>query len=237
MPTSLENNYLSLQKNPYPGRGIICGINSDADKFFQIYWIMGRSANSRNRVFALNEDGSVRTKAFDESKLEDPSLIIYNPARNVEKNHIMTNGDQTDTIYEYIKKGNTFEEAIKSREFEPDNPNYTPRISAITKEDFSCILSINKTLNNNPDYPAVYFYHFKNFAPGTGRMITTYAGDGNPLPSFMGEPVPVPVKDSLAENLDYYWQALNQENRVSLLVKEIDMKSALFNTKIVNSHS
>ena len=234
-----ENNFNSLKNNAYPGRGIIVGLSADSKTIFQIYWIMGRSSNSRNRIF-VKENDFIKTQAFDDSKLEDPSLIIYYPMKKYKNYHIVTNGDQTDTIYDFISNGKTFENAINSRYFEPDAPNFTPRISniiALDDEDFICKISINKTLNNDSNYPVTYIYKYKHLIPGVGFLITTYLQDGNPLPSFCGEPIHIPIFDDIKTNLTSYWDCLDPENRISLFVKSIDLASKSDSLSIVNKFS
>lgn len=239
MKDTANRNFELLTKKTYPGRGIIIGASSDAESIFQIYWIMGRSPNSRNRVFVLGNDGSVRTKAHDPALLTDPSLVIYYPVRNFDHTHIISNGDQTDTIYDYLERGNTFEAAMDSREYEPDGPNYTPRIagvSDISKKSIRYKLAIAKTLFNNGDYPVHQYFHYQALLPGFGHMITTYEDDSSPLESFRGEPRLVPVHDSIDKNLTAYWDALDNDNRVSLMVKQIDLASAKANVIIVNKN-
>lgn len=230
---SAEKNFEDLKKNSYPGRGIIAGTSADGKKYFQIYWIMGRSANSRNRIFELEPEGFLKTKAYDESKVEDPSLIIYYPLRHINGYHIATNGDQTDTIYSFIAAGKTFQEALDTREYEPDGPNFTPRISAITEPEngmYAYRLSIIKTMANDEACSGRYLFSYRQGIPGYGHFISTYNGDGKPLPSFTGEPRIMPVFDSAEENLETYWNALNEDNRISLLVKEIDRETGNFRT-------
>lgn len=225
-----------LSTNSYPGRGIVLGESPDGSAFVQVYWIMGRSENSRNRIFELDADGSVRTKAHDESKLTDPSLIIYFPARTVSGAHIITNGDQTDTVANAIKAGGSFESALFTREFEPDAPNFTPRISGITYADGRHTLSILKTAQNDSALIGCQrqFFHYEKAVPGMGHFISTYATDGNPIPSFAGEPQWMPIAESAEATLDQYWNALDANNRVSLLVKWIDKKSFAARTLIKN---
>lgn len=222
-----RQNLATLTANNYPGRGIVLGESPDGSAFVQVYWIMGRSENSRNRIFQVETDGSVRTKAHDESKLTDPSLIIYYPARSVSGAHIVTNGDQTDTIANAMQAGGTFESALFTREFEPDAPNFTPRISGITYADGRHTLSILKTDGNDDKRIGCQrqFFHYEKGLPGYGHFISTYATDGNPIPSFAGEPQWMPLPASAQATLDQYWNALDANNRVSLLVRWIDKKS------------
>jgi hypothetical protein len=232
-------NEQDLKVNSYPGRGIITGKSPDGKSLVQVYWIMGRSTNSRNRVF-LKDGEFVRTKAYDEKALTDPSLIIYYPLRNEGNCHIVTNGDQTDTIHEYIKAGKAFEQALMTRTFEPDEPNFTPRISGMVDLDKykdGYVLSILKSQRNNPSLCQRNFFFYETSIPGFGHCIHTYAGDGNPLPSFAGEPYTVRIFDSLEENAQYYWNLIDNENKVSLLVKKIDIASGKFDTTIINKHS
>jgi len=235
----LESNFNALKNNTYPGRGIIVGLSPDSKTIYQIYWIMGRSSNSRNRIFAQEGD-FIKTKAFDDSKLEDPSLIIYYPMKKYNNYHIVTNGDQTDTIYDFLSRGKSFEDAVNSRCFEPDAPNFTPRISnivAINDPNLVCKISVNKTLNNDSNYPATYIYKYKHLIPSVGFLITTYSQDGNPLPSFCGEPVHIPIFDDIKTNLTSYWDCLDSENKISLFVKGIDLISGSDSILIINKFS
>lgn len=206
-----------LGERPYPGRGIMLGA-TPSGRSAVAYFIMGRSENSRNRVFEKTPDG-IRTRAYDESMMTDPSLIIYHPVRRVGRGLIVTNGDQTDTLRDYILAGKTFSEALRTREFEPDAPNYTPRISGLLSPDGSHKLSILKAGTENGAPCLRYFYEYERAVPGTGRFISTYEGFGSPLPSFSGEPVAIEVPEldaaALAEKI---WHALNSDNRVSLYV-------------------
>lgn len=231
-------NELELKENNYPGRGVIIGKTLDEKNYVQIYWIMGRSNNSRNRVFEL-ESNFVKTKAHDESKMEDPSLIIYYPVKSVNGYHIVSNGDQTDTIYDNIKNGRTFEDALNTREFEPDAPNYTPRISGIINlntENAGYSLSILKTIENDPEYCIRNYYNYNNFINGFGHCIHTYKNDGTPIPSFKGEPYLVTLYNDIEDNLKHYWNILNSENRISLLVKYIDAESQRESFRIINKN-
>jgi len=202
-----------LKNNAYPGRGIIMGLGPN-DERVQVYWIMGRSENSKNRIFVQNADGSVSTKAFDEKKVTDPSLIIYTPFRTVNNTYIVSNGDQTDTIAQFLKNGKTAEEALKTRTYEPDAPNYTPRISGIFYSNKSYALSIIKA---TPKRESIFIDKEAGTA-GMGEMLTTYEGDSDPLQSFMGLPRSMPIKNTAQETLDFYWETLNPKYRVSLLV-------------------
>jgi len=212
-----------LKNNAYPGRGIVLGRSADGKSAVAVYFIMGRSENSRNRVFVPTEDG-IRTEAHDPAKMTDPSLIIYHPVRRTGRGLIVTNGDQTDTIRDYILEGRTFAEALKQRTFEPDAPNYTPRISGLLSPDGGFQLSILKSAGGDPACCCRYFYHYDAPPAGEGRFIHTYRGDGDPLPSFEGEPVRVSLEADGPEDLaDRVWEALNPENRVSLFVRFVDL--------------
>ena len=223
-----------LKSNSYPGRGIIIGKSPDGKKAVTAYFIMGRSENSRNRVFVEDGEG-IRTQAFDPSKLTDPSLIIYAPVRVLGNKTIVTNGDQTDTIYEGMDKQLTFEQSLRSREFEPDGPNYTPRISGvmhIENGNFNYAMSILKSNNGNPDSCNRYTFAYENPAAGEAHFMH----DGNPLPSFEGEPKLVEVLDNMEEFADLLWNSLNEENKVSLFVRYIDIETGNYETKIVNKN-
>ena len=227
-----------LGATTYPGRGIVIGRSKDGKKAVTAYFIMGRSANSRNRVFVEDGEG-IRTQAFDPSKLEDPSLIIYAPVRVLGNKTIVTNGDQTDTIYELMDKQQTFEQALRTREFEPDAPNYTPRISGIMhidKGEFNYAMSILKSNNGNPDACNRYTFAYSNPVAGEGHFIHTYMGDGNPLPSFEGEPELVELKGSIDEFADMLWSSLNEDNKVSLFVRYIDISTGKFEERIINKN-
>ena len=226
-----------LQDNPYPGRGIMLGRSADSRCAVIAYFIMGRSENSRNRVFEETEDG-IRTKAFDESKMTDPSLIIYDPVRRMDNGiTIVTNGDQTDTIRDNILAGHCYRHALNTRTFEPDGPNYTPRISGVVKPNGSYDLSILKSLDGDPACACRYFYEYDAPKAGVGHFIHTYESDGSPLPSFEGEPrrvsVTAPDAETLAEEL---WLALNEDNKVSLFVRYIDLETGEDETSIINKH-
>ena len=232
---SLENE---LKNNSYPGRGIILGRSCDGTKAVAAYFIMGRSENSRNRVFVTEGEG-IRTQAFDPSKLTDPSLIIYAPVRVLGNKTIVTNGDQTDTIYEGMDRQMTFEQSLRCREFEPDGPNYTPRISGvmhIENGNYSYAMSILKSDNGNPDACLHYTFAYEKAIPGEGRFIHTYKCDGNPLPSFEGEPKLVQIPNDMKEFTDLLWNSLNEENKVSLFVRYIDIATGKYETTIVNKN-
>ena len=227
-----------LKENTYPGRGIIVGKSQDGKSAVCAYFIMGRSANSRNRIFV--EDGNgIRTKAFDESKLEDPSLIIYAPVRVLGNKTIVTNGDQTDTIYELMNKQMTFEQALRKREFEPDSPNYTPRISSVMKVsdgDYNYAISILKSADGDPSSCQRYSFAYSNPINGIGHFIHTYKCDGNPLPSFEGEPKKVEIPNCIDEFSNMIWESLNEDNKVSLFVRYIDIKSGKTESRIINKN-
>ena len=227
-----------LKSNSYPGRGIIIGKSPDGKKAVTAYFIMGRSENSRNRVFVEDGEG-IRTQAFDPSKLTDPSLIIYAPVRVLGNKTIVTNGDQTDTIYEGMDKQLTFEQSLRSREFEPDGPNYTPRISGvmhIENGNFNYAMSILKSNNGNPDSCNRYTFAYENPVAGEAHFIHTYMHDGNPLPSFEGEPKLIEAMDNMEEFADLLWNSLNEDNKVSLFVRYIDIETGEYETRIVNKN-
>lgn len=235
-------NQMSLEQelkgNAYPGRGIVIGRTADGKKAVTAYFIMGRSANSRNRIFVEDGDG-IRTQAFDPAKLEDPSLIIYAPVRVLGNKTIVTNGDQTDTIYEGMDHQLTFEQSLRSREFEPDGPNYTPRISGIMhieKGSYNYAMSILKSDNGDPQSCLRFTYAYENPAAGEGRFIHTYMHDGNPLPSFEGEPKKVAIEGDIDTFTEMVWNSLNEENKVSLFVRFIDLAEGTWETRIVNKN-
>ena len=212
-----------LESNAYPGRGIVLGRTADNQHAVAAYFIMGRSENSRNRVFTETEDG-IRTEAYDPSKMVDPSLIIYHPVRKVGRGLVVTNGDQTDTIRDFLVEGRPFDQALQTREFEPDGPNYTPRISGLIAPDGSFKLSILKSADGDPSCCHRFFYTYDHPLAGEGRFIHTYMGDGTPLPSFEGEPKRVVLDAPNAEALaDQIWNALNPDNKVSLFVRYISL--------------
>ena len=223
-----------LRSNPYPGRGIVLGQTPDGKHAVTAYFIMGRSANSRNRIFVEEPDG-IRTEAYDPSKLEDPSLIIYHPVRQFGRGLIVTNGDQTDTIRDYLKKGLPMEQALRTREFEPDGPNWTPRISGLLSPDGSYKLSILKSadaqgsacVRQTFEYPAL---------PGVGHFLHTYVTDGNPIPTFQGEPERVAISDDIDTFAAALWESLNEANKISLFVRFTDLGSNTFTQRIYNKH-
>lgn len=228
-----------LSENAYPGRGIIIGRSVDGSKAVTAYFIMGRSVNSRNRVFVEDGEG-IRTQAFDPSKLSDPSLIIYAPVRVLGNQTIVTNGDQTDTAYDGLKAGKTFEQSLTVREFEPDGPNYTPRISGVMnvadgKYDFA--MSILKSNNGDPDCCNRYTFTYDNPKAGEGRFIHTYMSDGDPLPSFEGEPELIGISGDIDEFTETVWNNLNEENKVSLFVRFIDIATGKYDTRIINKNN
>lgn len=230
---------MELTKNPYPGRGIVIGKSADGKKAVTAYFIMGRSANSRNRVFV--EDGNgIRTQAHDPSKMEDPHLIIYAPVRVLDNYTIVTNGDQTDTIYENMAKGQTFEQSLRTREYEDDAPNFTPRISGIMQVengDYHYAMSILKSADGNPDSRLRYTYTYESPLAGEGRFIHTYKENLNPLPSFEGEPKRVELgNETIDEFTEMVWTALNDENKVSLFVRYIDIETGEVESRIVNKN-
>ncbi|MFR2386927.1 IMP cyclohydrolase [Intestinibacter bartlettii] len=227
-----------LNSNTYPGRGIVIGKTKDGKKAVTAYFIMGRSNNSRNRVFVEDGEG-IRTQAFDPSKLEDPSLIIYAPVRVLGNKTIVTNGDQTDTIYEGMDKQLTFEQSLRTREFEPDAPNYTPRISGIMHVEngkYNYAMSILKSNNRNPEACNRYTFAYENPVAGEGHFIHTYMHDGNPLPSFEGEPKLVKINGDIDEFTNMVWTNLNEDNKVSLFVRFIDIETGEYETRIVNKN-
>lgn len=227
-----------LRNNSYPGRGIILGRSADGACAVAAYFIMGRSSNSRNRVFVEDGEG-IRTQAFDPAKLEDPSLIIYAPVRVLGNKTIVTNGDQTDTIYAGLDKQMTFEQSLRSREFEPDKPNYTPRISGVMHVEngsYNFALSILKSDNGRPESCLRYTFAYNDPAAGEGRFISTYLHDGNPLPSFEGEPKRIGIEGSIDEFTDLLWKNLNEDNKVSLFVRYINIATGKYESRIVNKN-
>ncbi len=229
----------TLAANAYPGRGIAVGRSQDGKSAVLVYFIMGRSVNSRNRVFIQTDDG-IRTEAFDPKRLTDPSLIIYSPVRVLGATSIVTNGDQTDTVYDALKAGGTFEQALRTRTFEPDAPNFTPRISAaVTLQDggFFTRMSIIKSNQNREGAALRYWFEYENMPAGEARFLHTYMGNGDPLPSFEGEPETVSIEGGMESFTARTWNSLNKDNRISLFVRYIDLSSGKFATAIVNEHS
>jgi IMP cyclohydrolase len=233
----IQANMAALRQNSYPGRGIVIGQTPDGSCFAQIYWIMGRSAHSRNRVF-IEEGNVIRTGPFDATKIEAPSLIIYNCTRVCGRVHVVTNGNQTDTIVDALEQGGSFESALSTRTYEPDAPNYTPRISGLIDLDDSQAyrLAILKTIDNDPELPVRVFYSFENPMASVGHLISTYDGDGDPLPSFSGEPKRVAIVADIDATTDLYWNALNSDNKIAMLVKYLHIETGTCDTRIVNKH-
>ncbi len=235
--------FLSIEKelseNEYPGRGILVGKSKDGKNAVMAYFIMGRSENSRNRIF-VEEGKGIRTQAFDESKLTDPSLIIYAPVKVLGNKTIVTNGDQTDTIYDLMNDQQTFEQALRTREFEPDAPNYTPRISAVVKHvngDMNFAMSILKSANGDASSCQRYTFSYSAPINGEGRFIHTYKCDGNPLPSFEGEPKLVEIgNETIDEFAQKLWENLNEDNKVSLFVRYIDLNTREATSRIINKN-
>ena len=225
-----------LGDNTYPGRGIVLGKSADGQKAVIAYFIMGRSENSRNRIF-VEEDGGLRTQAFDPAKLKDPSLVIYWPVRKFGAATIVTNGDQTDTIYEFLAAEKTFEEALRMRTFEPDPPILTPRISGLVHQDGSYRLSILKSANGNAESTQRFFYEYPQPVAGEGHFIHTYLGDGNPVPSFEGEPELVRIEGDIDSFTSLMWENLNEANKVSLFVRFIDLADGSEETRVVNKNN
>ena len=234
----LINLMTYLSENPYPGRGIILGRTADNKKAAVAYFIMGRSENSRNRVFEETADG-IRTRAFDESKMTDPSLIIYHPVRLLPNGLlVVTNGDQTDTIAEHIAQGHCYRHALNTRKFEPDGPNWTPRISGVMKPDGSYNLSILKSQDGDPACCCRYFFEYDHPLCGVGHLIHTYQDNSEPLPSFEGEPRRVTISAQSAQSwAEDIWASLNEENKVSLFVQLIDLATQERDTVIINKHN
>ena len=227
--------YALLRENAYPGRGIVLGLAPSGKKALIAYFIMGRSANSRNRIFAEEPDG-IRTEAADPAKMEDPSLIIYHPVRQMGRGLIVTNGDQTDTILEFLERGLPMEQALRTREFEPDGPNWTPRISGLLSPDGSYKLSILKSADESGTRCLRQTFEYPGQA-GVGHFLHTYAGDGSPLPSFAGEPEQVAIGGDIDEFTDAVWNSLDEANRISLFVRFTDLETRAFQQRIVNKYS
>lgn len=227
-----------LKENSYPGRGIIIGKTPDGKHAAMAYFIMGRSENSRNRIFVTEGDG-IRTEAYDPSKLSDPSLIIYAPVRVLGNKTIVTNGDQTDTVYELMDRQQTFEQALRNRKFEPDAPNYTPRISGILHLEggtYNYAMSILKSNEGDPSSCLRFTFAYENPKAGEGHFIHTYVGDGDPLPSFEGEPKRIAILDDMDAFASMLWDSLNEDNKVSLFVRYIDIETGQAKSKIINKH-
>lgn len=227
-----------LKDNTYPGRGIVIGKSEDGKKAVFAYFIMGRSENSRNRVFKEVE-GDLFTEPFDFSKVEDPSLIIYAAVRNYENKMIVTNGDQTDTIYEFAKEGKCFKQALKTREFEPDFPNFTPRISGMltfSEDDFKYQMSILKSADEKGSACNRYFYEYTPIN-GLGHFIHTYVCDGNPIPTFQGEPERVKIPNNIDDFTNEIWTSLNESNKISLYVRYVDIESGVYENRMINKNN
>ena len=227
-----------LKSNAYPGRGIVMGRSADGQYAVAAYFIMGRSTNSRNRVFVEEGEG-IRTQAFDQSKLEDPSLVIYAPVRVLNHDTIVTKGDQTDTVYEGLAAGKTFEQALQSRTYEPDAPNYTPRISGVMHIEngaYHYCLSILKSDDGNPDCCNRYTFSYDAPVAGEGRFLHTYLHDGSPLPSFQGEPKKVEIAGDIDAFTELIWNSLDPENKVSLFVRYINIGTGAYETRICNKN-
>lgn len=223
-----------LRENAYPGRGILLGRSQDGAKAVMAYFIMGRSENSRNRIFEVTDDG-IRTRAFDESKMTDPSLIIYHPIRKVGRGYIVTNGDQTDTIREYLEKGLPMEQALRTRCFEPDGPNWTPRISGLLSPDGSYKLSILKSADAEGSGCVRQTFEYPPL-PGIGHFLHTYVTDGNPIPTFQGEPERVAIRGGIDAFTAELWDNLNPQNKISLFVRFTDLETRAFEQRILNVH-
>ena len=223
-----------LRENSYPGRGIVIGRSADGESAVIAYFIMGRSENSRNRVFLEDGEG-IRTEAFDPAKLTDPSLIIYSPVRVINGVTIVTNGDQTDTVYDFLAKGDSFENALQTRTFEPDAPNYTPRISGIVN-GYDYTLSILKSACGNPESTRRFFYDYKRPIAGEGHFIHTYQCDGNPIPSYEGEPTGVKIEGDIDTFTRMIWENLNEDNKVSLFTRFIHVRTGKTETRIINKN-
>ncbi len=235
----IKNIAEELSTNAYPGRGILIGKSKDAQYAVTAYFIMGRSENSRNRVFVEDGEG-IRTQCYDPSKLTDPSLIIYAPVRVLGNKTIVTNGDQTDTIYDGMDRQLTFEQSLRSRTFEPDAPNYTPRISGILHVEngkYNYAMSIIKSSDGNADSCNRFTYAYENPAAGEGHFIHTYLHDGNPLPSFEGEPKRIEIAGDIDEFTELVWNSLNADNKVSLFVRFIEIATGKYITKIINKNN
>ncbi len=227
-----------LSSSTYPGRGIVVGRSEDGQSAVTAYFIMGRSANSRNRIFVQDGEG-IRTQAFDPSKMEDPSLIIYAPVRVLGTSTIVTNGDQTDTIYQGLQDAQTFEEALRTREFEPDAPNYTPRISAlldISQGQYEYKMSILKSADGDPSCCERFSFSYDHPKAGEGHFIHTYQSDGNPLPSFEGEPTRVDITGDIDSFTQKVWNSLDEDNKVSAFVRFINISTGAYETRIVNKY-
>ncbi|WNX85610.1 IMP cyclohydrolase [Agathobaculum sp. NTUH-O15-33] len=236
MSKNVFNISTELISNAYPGRGIVLGRTPDNKKDVIAYFIMGRSENSRNRVFVETEDG-IRTEAFDPSKMTDPSLIIYHPVRVCGGKTVVTNGDQTDTICEYLRAGKSYIDALRTRQFEPDPPNYTSRISGVVNEDGSYSLSILKNFTSDRTSNKRFFYEYDKPVPGLGHFIHTYLCDGDPLPPFRGEPKCIRIEWPIGEMADLMWDSMDAQNKVALFVRYIDLETGTYETVIKNKNA
>ena len=223
-----------IKGNPYVGRGIVLGITADGKKAAAAYFIMGRSVNSRNRVFREEPDG-IRTEAFDPALMKDPHLIIYHPVREIGKGLIVTNGDQTDTVWEYLAKGESWEAALRTREFEDDGPNWTPRISGIAAGDGSYKMSILKAADPEGNACARFFWEYPATA-GVGHFLHTYVTDGDPIPTFQGEPERVSIPNDIDALKDAIWENLDENNKISLFVRYTDLATGAYQQRIINKH-
>ena len=224
-----------LSRNAYPGRGIVLGRSADNTKAVIAYFIMGRSVNSRNRVFVPTEDG-IRTQAHDPALMKDPHLIIYHPVRQIGKGLIVTNGDQTDTIWEYLAKGESWETALRTRQFEDDGPNWTPRISGLQAGDGSYKMSILKSADAEGSACARLFWEYPAIA-GLGHFLHTYVCDGNPvIPTFQGEPERVSIPNDIETFTKALWESLDENNKISLFVRYTDLETGAYTQKIINKH-
>lgn len=230
-------NKASFGKKRYPGRGMVIGLSSDSSKIFQIYWTMGRSENSRNRVF-IQEKENIKNQLFRDDVDADTSLIIYYPMKSFNQVHIVSNGDQTETIFDYLTAGRTVVDALNSRTFEPDPPNFTPRITGIVylNPDVRYELSIMKSIGNDERYRQFSSYSYDNPIPGFGHCLTTYVDDGVPLPSFAGEPLLLEINDDLKSNIESFWNQLDSDNRISICGKAIDTKSGKMEIALLNKN-
>lgn len=231
----MKSMYEAVAASTYPGRGIIAGRTSDAGRAFFAYFIMGRSVNSRNRVFVREGEG-IRTEAFDPSQMEDPSLIIYAPVRRMGDTIIVTNGDQTDTIRDFLSEEKSFVDALRTRTFEPDAPNYTPRVSLIaqTGEGFTFSMGICKAADASGERCLRCFYEYEDMPAGEGRFLHTYRCDGSPIPSFEGEPEIVSLEGNIDEMTEKLWSALDRDNRVSLWTETVDLATGARESRIIN---
>ena len=230
-------NLEALRENSYPGRGVCVGLDEAGASLYQVYWIMGRSANSRNRVF-IAAGPTLRTEPADPSKVEDPSLIIYNAMRETGPNYIVTNGDQTDTIFDELEAGGTFVSALETRTYEPDGPNFTPRISGLSVLEGSAAVTFLSVLKKSPfgDGAVRETFQYETLPEGAGCTVTTYTGDGSPLPSFEGEPYLLPLEGSPEKAAETLWDALDEANRISLALKQVDLASGSSSIEIINKY-